>query len=184
MTKAPIFERTGREMDWDDIDPSVFIDDDGQAYLFWGNTRCRYIKLKPNMIETDGPIVEIDLPKFTEAPWIHKRNGIYYLSYAYEHPEKIAYATSDKITGPWTFRGIINDVIPNSGTNHQSIIEFKGRWYFFYHNVEISGGDEHRRNVCVEELFYNEDGTIRPITQKKEGIGAKPVIGPTTRPNG
>jgi hypothetical protein len=175
MTKAPIFERTGREMDWDDIDPSIFLDDDGQAYLFWGNTVCHYVKLKENMIEMDGPIETIEVPGFCEAPWLHKRNGIYYLSYAYElPPEKIAYMTADKITGPWTFRNVINDVIPKSGTNHQSIIEFRGRWFMFYHDLSISKDDEHRRSVCVEEIFYNKDGTMRPIKQSKEGV-SRPV---------
>lgn len=183
MTKGAIYEPTGREMDWDDIDPTVFIDKDGQAYLFWGNIKCKWVKLKPNMIEMDGPIHELEIPKFTEAPWIHERNGTYYLSYAYElPPEKIAYMTAPSITGPWTFKGVINDVIPHSGTNHQSIIEFKGKWYFIYHNVELSGGDEWRRSVCVEELFYNDDGSIRPITQSKVGIGAIPIEAPATQP--
>lgn len=57
---------------WDDIDPTVFIDDDGQAYLFWGNTQCYYAKLKDNMTELDGPIHPINLPRYTEAPWVHK----------------------------------------------------------------------------------------------------------------
>ena len=83
---------------WDDIDPTVFIDDDGQAYLIWGNTQCYYAKLKENMTELDGPIVPVDLPRFTEAPWIHKRGEWYYLSYASEFPEKICYAMSKSST--------------------------------------------------------------------------------------
>lgn len=165
---------TDTDITWDDIDPTVFIDDDGQAYLFWGNTKCRYARLKPNMTELDGRIVNVELPKFTEAPWIHKYKGRYYLSYAYGFPEQIAYATADRITGPYTFRDVINDVIPNSPTNHQAIIEFKGKWYFFYHNAALPGGGEHRRSVCVEQLFYNPDGTIRPITQAKDGLQVKP----------
>lgn len=78
----------GATISWDDIDPTVIIDDDGQAYLFWGNTQCYYAKLKTNMTELDGPIKLISLPKFTEAPWIHKRKGWYYLSYASGFPEK------------------------------------------------------------------------------------------------
>lgn len=75
---------------WDDIDPTVFIDDDGQAYLFWGNTQCYYAKLKENMIELDGPIHPINLPRYTEAPWVHKHGDWYYLSFASEFPEKYA----------------------------------------------------------------------------------------------
>ena len=70
------------KISWEDIDPTVFIDDDGQAYLYWGNTQCYYVKLKKNMIELDGPIVPVHLPRYTEAPWIHKRGDWYYLSYA------------------------------------------------------------------------------------------------------
>ena len=172
MTRGPLID--GREMDWDDIDPSVFIDDDGQAYLFWGNTRLRYAKLARSMTELEGPIVELELPRFTEAPWIHRHRGTYYLSYAYGYPEQIAYATAERITGPYTFRGVINDAIPFSPTNHQAIVEFKDRWYFFYHNVSLPGGGEFRRSVSVERMFYDPDGGIRPITQALDGLNVRP----------
>jgi len=165
---------------WDDIDPAVFIDDDGQAYLFWGNTVCHYVKLKSNMIETEGAIETVSLPSFTEAPWIHKKNGIYYLSYAYGWEEKIAYASSKSITGPWTFRGVINDHVFNCNTNHQAIIEFKGQSYFIYHNGGAPGGGSFRRSVCVEYLFYNADGTIQPIVQTKAGIGMNATTPPAS----
>jgi beta-xylosidase len=80
---------THTKISWDDIDPTVYIDDDNQAYLIWGNTVCHYAKLKENMLELDGPIQTIDLPHFTEAPWIHKHKGWYYLSYAYEFLRKL-----------------------------------------------------------------------------------------------
>lgn len=87
------------KISWEDIDPSVMIDDDGQAYLYWGNTQCYYVKLKENMIDTIGSIVAVpNLPQYTEAPWIHKYKDWYYLSYATEFPEKIAYAMSKKIS--------------------------------------------------------------------------------------
>ena len=89
------------KISWDDIDPTVFIDNDGQAYLYWGNSQCYYVKLKENMIDTIGPIVAVpNLPRYTEAPWIHKYKDWYYLSYASEFPEKTVYAMSKKITGP------------------------------------------------------------------------------------
>lgn len=157
---------------WDDIDPAVFIDDDGQAYLFWGNTKCRYIKLKANMTETEGPIVTVDLPGFTEAPWVHKRNKLYYLSYAYGFPEKTAYATAEHIGGPWTYRGILNELAGNCNTNHQAIIEFKGQSYFIYHNGGTPKGGSFRRSVCIDYLHYNPDGTIKRIVQTSEGVSA------------
>jgi len=79
---------TDTKISWDDIDPTIFIDDNKQAYLFWGNTTLHYVKMKENMIDMDGPIQTISLPHFTEAPWVHKKNGWYYLSYAYEFPGK------------------------------------------------------------------------------------------------
>lgn len=162
---------THSTISWDDIDPTVWIDDDGQAYMFWGNTVCKYVKLKDNMIELDGPIMTIDLPKFTEAPYIHKKGDWYYLSYAYQFPEKIAYAMSKSINGPWEFEGILNEVAGNSNTNHQAILEFKGKDYFIYHNGSIpTDGGSFRRSVCVDRLYYNEDGTMKRVVMTSEGI--------------
>jgi beta-xylosidase len=162
---------TQTKISWDDIDPSVIIDEDGQAYLFWGNTVCHYVKLKENMIEMDGPIETIDVPKFTEAPWIHKRKNWYYLSYATEFPEKIAYAMSKSVKGPWEYKGILNEIAGNSNTNHQAIIDFKGKSYFIYHNGAIpTEGGSYRRSVCVDRLFYNEVGTMKRVIMTSEGI--------------
>ena len=159
------------KISWDDIDPTVWIDNDGQAYMFWGNTVCKYAKLKDNMVELDGPIMTVDLPYFTEAPWIHKKGDWYYLSYAFQFPEKIAYAMSKSITGPWEFKGILNEVAGNSNTNHQAIIEFKGKDYFIYHNGSIpTHGGSFRRSVCVDRLYYNEDGTMKRVVMTSEGI--------------
>ena len=164
MTKAT-------DITWDDIDPTVIIDDDGQAYLFWGNTKCYYARLKKNMIELDGEIKVIDLPNFTEAPWVHKRDGWYYLSYAYQFPEKIAYAMSRNINGPWEYKGILNEVAGNSNTNHQSIIEFKGKSYFIYHNGSLPvDGSSYHRSVCVDYLFYNPDGSMKRVIMTTEGV--------------
>ncbi|ROQ28884.1 glycosyl hydrolase family 43 [Gallaecimonas pentaromativorans] len=157
--------------DWDDIDPSVFIDDDGQAYLFWGNTKPRYVKLKANMVEMDGPIHALDLPHFTEALWINKHKDTYYLSYATGFPEKIAYATSKSVTGPWHYQGILNEVAGNSPTNHQAIIDFKGKSYFIYHNGAAQpDGGEFRRSVAIDRLYYNPDGTMKRVVMTSEGI--------------
>lgn len=156
---------------WDDIDPTVFIDDDGRAYLIWGNTQCYYVRLKENMTEPDGPIVPVDLPRFTEAPWIHKRGEWYYLSYASEFPEKICYAMSKHITGPWEYKGILNELAGNSNTNHHSIIEFNGKWYFIYHNGAINPhGCGFRRSVCIDRLHYNADGTMKRVVMTSEGV--------------
>jgi len=162
------------KISWDDIDPTVFIDDNGQAYLFWGNTVCYYAKLKENMTELDGPIKTVSLPNYTEAPWVHKHNGWYYLSYSALFPEKTVYAMSKSIEGPWQFKGIINEIAGNSNTNHHAIIDFKGRSFFVYHNGALvpDAGSFHR-SVCVDDLYYNKDGTIKRIIMTSEGV--KPV---------
>ncbi|MVN76011.1 family 43 glycosylhydrolase [Hymenobacter sp. HMF4947] len=165
-------DMTASKISWDDIDPTVIVDAQGQAYLYWGNQSCHYAKLKANMTELDGPIETVSgLPQFTEAPWVHTHNGWYYLSYATEFPEKTAYAMSRSPTGPWQYKGILNELAGNSNTNHQAIIDFKGRSYFIYHN---GGMDEHggsfRRSVCIDYLNYNRDGTIKRVQMTTEGV--------------
>jgi beta-xylosidase len=162
---------TDTDISWDDLDPAVFVDDNGQAYLFWGNTKPRYARLKDNMIEIDGPIHSLDLPNFTEALYVHKHGDYYYLSYATGFPEKTAYAMSKSITGPWEYKGILNELAGNSNTNHQSIIDYKGRSFFIYHNGGTSpDGGSFRRSVCIDDLYYNEDGTIKRIVMTSEGV--------------
>ena len=158
---------------WACIDPAIFIDDDGTPWIFWGNRECYFAKLKDNMIEIDGEIKQVNFDgfSFTEAPWIHKYKGKYYLTYATEFPEKIAYAMSDNIQGPYEYKGILNEIAGNSNTNHQSVVEYKGKWYFLYHNGGIqTDGGSYSRSVCVDLLEYNDDGTIKRITMTTEGI--------------
>lgn len=158
---------------WACIDPAIFIDDDGTAWIFWGNRECYYAKLKDNMIEIDGEIKQIkfDGLSFTEAPWVHKYNDKYYLSYASEFPEKIAYAMADNIEGPYIYKGILNEIAGNSNTNHQGIVEFKGDWYFLYHNGGINtDGGSYSRSICIDRMYYNPDGTIKRIVMTTEGI--------------
>ncbi len=164
--------------DWDDIDPAIFIEENGDAYMFFGNLMPKYVKLKDNMVELDGEIKTIDVPNFTEALWVHKKDDNYYLSYACEFPEKICYAMSKSIEGPWEYKGILNEIAGNSETNHQSIIEFKGQSYFIYHtgavppkDGEPSGG-RFRRSVAIDPLYYNEDGTLKRVIMTTEGVHA------------
>lgn len=156
-----------------DIDPAVFIDDDGQAYLIWGSWgECRMVRLKENMIETEGDIEVVELTEFFEAPFIHKYNDTYYLTYAsHGYPSKTSYATSSAITGPWTYKGVINGLLEVSETNHQGIIEFKDQWYFIYHNAQAPEGGVYRRSVCVDSLKYDESGNILPIERTTTSVG-------------
>ena len=162
---------------WDDIDPAVFIDDDGQAYLYWGNTVMKYAKLKPNMIEIDGPIHTVGLDNFVEAAYLHKRKGIYYLSYSRKFPEETVVMSGPTATGPWTFGGVIMEKNSNVNTIHQAIVEFNGKSYIFYHNGKLPTGGEYRRSVAVEELHYGPDGKMLPVAQTAEGPAANPSPG-------
>lgn len=158
---------------WNDIDPTVLVDDDGSAWLCWGNGTCFMARLKPNMIELDGEIEVIDLPDYVEGPWLHKRGNIYYLTYASQAKEQedISYATATSMAGPWTYRGRLTGPAENSFTIHPGIIEFGGKWWLFYHNAALTidghKGAIGRRSVCVDELRYNADGTMKYVEQSR-----------------
>lgn len=169
----------------DFIDPAVFIDDDGQAYLYMGQLVVNAIKLNEDMISYDGKVYLLEgTDDFFEAIWMHKYNNRYYLSYSSTSGE-IKYAMSDNPLGPFEYKGVILDKV-NSGTNHHSIVEYKGEWYIFYHNSDLYfqkqpdeaekfGWDSpsphnYRRSICVDRLFYNLDGTIKKVVQTREGV--------------
>lgn len=161
---------------WCCIDPAVFIDDNGQAYLFWGNRECYFVKLKENMIETDGDIQQIKLGDefpFTEAPWVHKYNGHYYLSYATGWPEKLAYAIADRPEGPYQPMGLLSEIAGNSNTTHPAIVNFRGKNILFTHNGSLPEGTSYSRSVVAEYLEYNTDGTIKKIHPSTEGVEFK-----------
>ena len=166
----------GADHGWVCIDPAVFIDDDGQAYIFWGNRYCYYAKLKENMIEIEGEITKLEFDErwpFTEAAWVHKANGKYYLTYACTWPEKIAYAMADSIHGPWEFKGLLSECAGNCNTTHPSIVELNGKTYFFTHNGTLPEGTSYSRSVCVEEVVYNPDGTMQKCDVTTDGIWKK-----------
>lgn len=167
------------EHSWEDIDPTVLTDDDGTTWIAWGNRHCYLARLKPNMIEIDGPIVEITPPHFEEGPWLHKRGGLYYLTYASldratHTDERVSYATAPAITGPWTYRGELTGSAANSFTIHPGIAEFRGRWVLFLHNAALTIGTQPgglgRRAVTAEPLRYNPDGTMQPVQQTAAGL--------------
>nr|GFC82160.1 hypothetical protein [Tanacetum cinerariifolium] len=92
-------------------------------------------------------------------------------SFATEFPEKIAYAMSRSLDGPWEYKGLLNEIAGNSNTNHQSIIDFKGKSYFIYHNGGMDvKGSSYRRSVCIDYLYYNKDGTLKRVQMTTEGL--------------
>jgi hypothetical protein len=168
---------------WSDIDPTVFIDDDGTAWLAWGNPVLYLAKLKANMTELDSPIEKIALPNYTEGPWLSKRKGMYYMTYAsmahqglFEH---LSYATAPSPRGPWTYQGLLTGAVKNSFTIHAGVIDdFKGQSYLVYHNAALTlngeGGATSRRSVAMEYLHYDADGRMWPVTQTEAGISKPP----------
>ena len=152
-----------------DIDPTVFIDDDGQAYLYWGNPFCYYVKLNEDMISYSGEIMELPhIEDYQEGPWFYKRNGHYYLAFASTCcPEGIGYAMSKNPLGPWEYKGHIMDHTPRTRGNHPGIIDYKGKSYCFGQNYDIfrleTSRHAERRSVSVAEMEYNPNGTIRML---------------------
>jgi arabinoxylan arabinofuranohydrolase len=194
---------------WDNIDPTVFIDDDGQAYLYWGNSKLFYVKLNKNMTSYDDKITEVPqsgeafgglrrpgkseevLQKqeksndvYVEGPWFYKRNKKYYLMYAgmTDRTECLSYSTSSSPSGPWKYQGkIMTDQTTNSFTNHGGIIDFRGKSYLFYHTGLLPGAGSYGRSTAIEEFKYNADGSIPKITMTKEGVNPVRTLNPYQR---
>jgi hypothetical protein len=158
------------------IDPNVFIDKDGQAYLYWSARNIYVAKLKENMFELDSePLLIDNLPTqgLKEGPFLFERNGIYYLTYPHveNKTERLEYATGDNPMGPFKVTGVIMDERLECWTNHQSIVEYKNQWYLFYHYNDLSPKFDKNRSVRIDSLFFNEDGTIRNVIPTLRGAG-------------
>lgn len=181
-----------------EIDPTVFIDDNGQAYLYWGNPNLWYIKLNQDMISYSGGLSKVELttagfgPRpspsaarpaaYEEGPWLFKRNGLYYMLYAANCcSEDLRYSTGPSATGPWTYRGLLMATEGRSFTNHPGYIEYKGQPYFFYHNGALDGGSGYARSVAVESFKFNSDGTIPQMRMSTQGPAQVGTLNPYTR---
>lgn len=162
------------------FDPMAFIDDDGQAYLYFGGNgddNVRVIKLNRDMISLDGPAIKLSALHFFEAAWMHKRNGIYYLSYS-SNPQaqmRIDYMKSKSPISGFSYGGVVSLQPPhNDNNNHQAIFELHGNWYQAYHNriVAREAGipPVHKRNLCVDQFFHHEDGTIDTMKNTVDGL--------------
>ena len=154
---------------WNDIDPTVWIDDDGQAYMYWGNPNLYSVKLGKDMISLDGPITQHPrIQDYQEGPWFWKHGDHYYMAFASTCcPEGIGYAMSDGPEGPWEYKGHIMDHTVRTRGNHPGIIDYKGKSYVFGLNYDImhlkTFAHAEQRSVSVAEMHYNEDGTIREV---------------------
>jgi len=179
-----------------DIDPTILIDDDGQAYLYWGNPELWYVKLNedmiscssepkkmPEFIKTKG---EKDPFHYQEGPWVWKRNGHYYVAYASTCcPEGIGYAMANSPIGPWEYKGMIMEGDPRSSGNHPGVIDYKGKSYVFGFNYAIlkqtMSKHYERRSICLENLIYNADGTIQKLPFWSKNVMQLGVLNPYQR---
>ncbi len=160
------------------IDPDVFIDKDGSAYMSWSrNDALVMARLKPDMLEIEGEIKAIDnLPKkgLQEGPFMLERQGVYYLTYPHvaNKIERLEYATSSSPMGPFKWAGVFLDE-SESGcwTSHHSFVEYQGQWYLFYHDRDLSPDFDKRRAIRADKLYFNDDGSIRKVTPTLRGVG-------------
>ena len=193
---GPFYDPLGKPLvqsEWGDIDPTVFIDDDGQAYLYWGNPRLYCVKLNEDMISYSGDIIRVPMTEesfgkregnqerptlYEEGPWLYKRDKKYYLFWpGGPLPEHIGYSTSDSPAGPWKYGGTVLAAGGNSFTIHPGVIDFRGKTYFFYHDGMLPGGGGFNRSVCVEELKFNKDGSI-PEVKRTTGVEGIATLNP------
>jgi hypothetical protein len=159
------------------IDPCVFIDRDGTAYLFYAARKIFVAKLKPNLLELDGaPQTIANLPTkgLIEGPFVFERNGIYYLTYPHveNKTERLEYAMGPSPLGPFKPAGILMDESPSGcWTNHPSVVEYRGEWLLFYHDDDLSPTFDKARSIRADRLVFNNDGTIRKVVPTLRGVG-------------
>jgi arabinoxylan arabinofuranohydrolase len=174
---------------YNQIDPAVFTDDDGQVYYIWGQFTMKMAKLKSNMKELDVSSVKDSIlteaeHHFHEGAFLAKRNGIYYLVYADisrgDVPTCIGYATATSPYGPYKYGGVIIDnnyCNPGNWNNHGSIARFKDKWYVFYHRS--THGCNAMRKACAEPITFLSDGSIPEVEMTSQGAG-NPLDAKTT----
>ena len=172
------------------IDPALLIDDDGQAYLYFGCRNLKVVKLEPSLTKLAGAVQSMTLldPEgnpipvaapgkqpalpmgYGEAPHVFKREGRYYFVYSngWARESTVVYATGDSPTGPFTYVGKVMEHVA-CVTHHASVLPFKGKWYVLYHTSELSAGNAYRRAVCIDELTFDANGRINVLTATKQG---------------
>jgi len=167
---------------YNQIDPSVFVDDDGEAYYLWGQFTLKMAKLNDDRMSINEETLQDNILTesehyFHEGGYLTKRNGIYYLVYAdisrADMPTCIGYATSKSVFGPYTYGGVIVDsdhCDPDVWNNHGSIIEFKDQWYVLYHRS--SHGSSKMRRACIEPITFDTNGNIPEVEMTSQGAGA------------
>ncbi len=175
------------------IDAECFVDNDGQAYLYWGSSnsgfdiegRCLAVKLNPDMISFNGQPQDVTPPHYFEAPYMVKKNGLYYFMYSWGHTwdktYQVRYATGPTPLGPWT-EGMMRPILGTdekdgkiTSTGHHTILKSNDDYYIIYHrfntmdNYDIAAK---LRQVCADKLDFNTDGSLQRVVTTNRGIGA------------
>lgn len=159
------------------IDPNVFIDKDGQAYLYWSQGNIYGAKLQDDMLElASEPVIFQGLPAkgLKEGPYVFERKGIYYLTFPHveNKTERLEYAMGDNPLGPFKMTGVIMDESATGcWTNHHSVIQQNNQWYLFYHHNDYSPRFDKARSIRADSLSFNDDGTIQQVIPTLRGIG-------------
>jgi hypothetical protein len=181
---------------WNDIDPTGWIETDSNGvehiYLNWGNSENYTCELNSDMVSVkdingDGSITSADIKHttinnlegtYTEAPYLYRRTdengnytGKYYLFFAKDWREQWAYATTDDImSGSWDYGALMMTAPATSNTSHGAVFDFKGKTYFVYHNGSLPGGSGFRRVANIQEVQFNDDGSVVPMTEMSVGL--------------
>lgn len=172
-------------------DPSLFIDDDGKAWLYFHGQNFDYyvVEMADDLLSIKGDFQKMDMggyePKM-EGPWVFKRNGLYYFTMP-ENNRTLSYYTATSPKGPWQYRGVIM-AAEGEQNNHHSIVQYQGQWLLFYHRWSVDHNSQCRkpqRHVAAEYLHFNADGTIQPVVRTEQGVSdflnriAKPTAAPS-----
>ncbi|MGA8939511.1 MAG: family 43 glycosylhydrolase [Acidobacteriaceae bacterium] len=174
------------------IDPTVLVDRDGRVYMYWGTFgRLRGMELEPDMVTPKGHEFTVStLTGFFEASRIFRRNDTYYLLYADNQagPHSpctpavyhacIAYGTAPTPLGPWTYRGVILDVV-SSTTSHPGVAKFKGKWYLVYHTADAKGGGHFRRSIAIDRMEWDDSVSPARILKVKQTHEPQPAPAPS-----
>lgn len=173
------------------FDPMTFIDDDGQAYCYFGGNgddNMRAIRLNDDMISTQGNATTWNVPNFFEAAWVHKHEGKYYFSYSTTTNAgiRIDYMVSDNPMSGYTYGGVMSGQPPqNNNNNHQAVFQFNGEWYQMYHNriVAMENGIDpvYHRNLAIDKFVHNGDGTIQRMVNTVDGLDQVGNLNPFER---
>jgi hypothetical protein len=172
------------------IDPFVFRDDDGQHYLYYGGWRhCNVVRLKPDLLGVEpfpdgATFKEITPANYVEGPFVFKRQGKYYLMWSeggWQGPNySVAYAVAPSPLGPFTRVGKVLQQDPNvaTGAGHHSVIAVPGAdtWYIVYHRRPLGTKNGNHREVCIDEMRFDADGGIQPVTITFDGVKARPLL--------